>query len=114
MHEFHEFVAHASGTSQRNITNSPFDSVHDARSGFARISVAEVCNGSAAAELPQKSMHGMQGMETGPGLTRALTAVVENGVDVINMSYGEGTTCPNAGRFMELSKVCRLYIYLLF
>lgn len=47
----------------------------------------------------------MQGMETGPGLTRALTAVLENGVDVINMSYGEATTTPNAGRFIELSKV---------
>ena len=45
------------------------------------------------------------GMETGPGLVRALGAVLENGCDVINMSYGEPTSTPDAGRFVELAQV---------
>ena len=47
----------------------------------------------------------LKGMESGPGLTRALGTVLENKCDVINMSYGEPTMTPDAGRFVELAKV---------
>lgn len=42
-------------------------------------------------------------METGTGLTRALIAVVENKCHLINMSYGEPTSAPDYGRFVELA-----------
>eukprot|EP00892_Ulva_mutabilis_P003276 jgi/Ulvmu1/131/UM001_0135.1 len=42
------------------------------------------------------------GMETGPGLSRALAAVLDNKCDVINMSYGEPTMTPNQGRIVDL------------
>ena len=42
-------------------------------------------------------------METMVGLSRALGAVLQHGVDVINMSYGEPTATPNMGRFIELA-----------
>ena len=45
------------------------------------------------------------GMESGPGLVRALGAVLENGCDLINMSYGEPTATPDVGRFIELAQV---------
>jgi hypothetical protein len=48
----------------------------------------------------------LRGMETGPGLVRALGAVLNNNCDVINMSYGEPTTTPDIGRFVELAQVC--------
>jgi tripeptidyl-peptidase II len=44
-------------------------------------------------------------METGPGLERGLLAVLENGCDVINMSYGEPTKTPNKGRFSEFARL---------
>lgn len=44
-------------------------------------------------------------METGPGLERGLLAVLENGCDVINMSYGEPTKTPNKGRFAEFARL---------
>ena len=47
----------------------------------------------------------VSGMETGPGLSRALAAVLENGCDVINMSYGEPTMTPNEGRIVDLINV---------
>jgi Subtilase family len=47
----------------------------------------------------------VKGMETGPGLTRALAAVLANKCDVINMSYGEPTMTPDAGRFVALANV---------
>lgn len=42
-------------------------------------------------------------METLQGLQRALRAVVDNGCDVINMSYGEASMWPDVGRFVELA-----------
>ncbi len=42
------------------------------------------------------------GMETGAGLIRGLQAVVRNQCDLINMSYGEPTSTPDAGRLTEL------------
>jgi tripeptidyl-peptidase II len=41
-------------------------------------------------------------METGVGLTRAMRAIVDNGCHLANMSYGEPTSVPNSGRFVEL------------
>lgn len=38
------------------------------------------------------------------GLTRALIAVLQHNAHVINMSYGEATTTPNSGRFVELAE----------
>ncbi|KAK9867034.1 hypothetical protein WJX84_006426, partial [Apatococcus fuscideae] len=40
--------------------------------------------------------------ETNVGLTRALIAVAQHKADLINMSYGEPTATPNAGRFIDL------------
>jgi len=42
-------------------------------------------------------------METVVGLSRALAACRQHGVDVINMSYGEATALPNRGRFIDLA-----------
>ncbi|CAK0779170.1 hypothetical protein CVIRNUC_004710 [Coccomyxa viridis] len=42
-------------------------------------------------------------METGVGLTRAIIAVMQHKADLINMSYGEATSTPNAGRFIQLA-----------
>ncbi|KAL9317577.1 hypothetical protein ACSQ67_014094 [Phaseolus vulgaris] len=41
-------------------------------------------------------------METGTGLTRAMIAAVEHKCDLINMSYGEPTSLPDYGRFVDL------------
>ncbi|KAJ3351651.1 tripeptidyl-peptidase II Tpp2 [Allomyces javanicus] len=41
-------------------------------------------------------------METGPALARAVLSMVQNKVDLANMSYGEAAHVPNAGRFVEL------------
>lgn len=38
------------------------------------------------------------------GLTRALVAVLQHKAQVINMSYGEATTIPNDGRFVQLAE----------
>ena len=43
-------------------------------------------------------------METGAALTRAMIEAVRLGCDVINLSYGEGCSAPNAGRFVELAE----------
>lgn len=43
-------------------------------------------------------------METAPGLFRAIAAAVRHRVDIINMSYGESTATPDAGRFVELAE----------
>ena len=42
-------------------------------------------------------------METGVALTRAMIEAVKLGCNVINLSYGEGTSVPNSGRFIELA-----------
>ncbi|KAG2491863.1 hypothetical protein HYH03_009817 [Edaphochlamys debaryana] len=42
-------------------------------------------------------------METGVGVVRGLIAARQHGAHLINMSYGEPTTTPNAGRFIELA-----------
>ena len=41
-------------------------------------------------------------METNVGLARAMRAIVENKCDLVNMSYGEPSALPNAGRFVDL------------
>jgi hypothetical protein len=41
-------------------------------------------------------------METGTGLVRALRAIRDAGCHVVNMSYGEPTSRPSAGRFGKL------------
>jgi tripeptidyl-peptidase-2 len=43
-------------------------------------------------------------METLTGLSRAVVAVLAHKADVINMSYGEATATPNAGRFIRLAE----------
>ena len=49
-------------------------------------------------------------METGVGLTRAFRAIVDNGCHLANMSYGEATSLPNSGRFVEaLDRMARRY-----
>ena len=42
-------------------------------------------------------------METGPGLVRAINAAIQWKVDMINMSYGEPSIDPKAGRITELA-----------
>ena len=42
-------------------------------------------------------------MQTNVGLTRALIQVLKWKADLINMSYGEATATPNAGRFVDLA-----------
>jgi len=41
-------------------------------------------------------------METGTGLARGIAAAVAAGADIINLSYGEATATPDAGRLIEL------------
>ena len=43
-------------------------------------------------------------METGSALTRALIEAVKHKCDVINLSYGEGCSLPNSGRFVQLAE----------
>lgn len=43
-------------------------------------------------------------METGPGLLRGVIAAAEAGCDLVNMSYGEKTSSPNYGRFVEAAQ----------
>lgn len=46
----------------------------------------------------------ISGMETARGLVRALNVALQNGCDVINMSYGEPVQTPVGGRFGEIVK----------
>lgn len=41
-------------------------------------------------------------METEAGFTRGMAAVLRNGCDAINLSYGEPTSTPNRGRLVQL------------
>lgn len=50
----------------------------------------------------------LDGMETGTGLTRALITVLQHKADLINMSFGEATTTPNFGRFIDLANEVQL------
>jgi len=43
------------------------------------------------------------GMETMPGLARAIAAVISHKADLINMSYGEATATPDQGHFNKLA-----------
>eukprot|EP01147_Barroeca_monosierra_P004304 gene4304-6614_t len=43
----------------------------------------------------------INGMETGAGIIRGVAAAVENKCHLINMSYGEATTIPNAGEIVR-------------
>ncbi|KAJ2832026.1 hypothetical protein J3B01_005055 [Coemansia erecta] len=45
--------------------------------------------------------HRVGSMETGVGLTRAVNAIVEYGADVANMSYGEPSSSPNVGQWVQ-------------
>jgi len=42
-------------------------------------------------------------METNTGMCRAIQAILRNKCDLVNMSYGEPTSTPNKGYFVELS-----------
>ena len=42
----------------------------------------------------------LDGMETASALVRALRTVLDNGCDLINLSFGEAASPPNCGRFM--------------
>lgn len=44
----------------------------------------------------------LKGMETGAGVSRALVAVLAAKADLVNMSYGEATSTPDAGRLVDL------------
>lgn len=46
----------------------------------------------------------MDSMETGPGMIRAFTACALSGVDIANMSFGEPTKAPDAGRVEQLGR----------
>ncbi|KAJ2833974.1 hypothetical protein GGI24_000616 [Coemansia furcata] len=46
--------------------------------------------------------HRVGSLETGVGLTRAANAIVEHRADLANMSFGEPTTTPNVGQWVQL------------
>lgn len=46
----------------------------------------------------------MGSMETGSSIARGLMAAVRMGCDVINLSYGEGSQLPNAGRVIRMAE----------
>ncbi|KAJ2721392.1 hypothetical protein GGI07_004003 [Coemansia sp. Benny D115] len=46
--------------------------------------------------------HRVGSMETGVGLTRAAIAIIENNVDLANLSYGESSATPNLGQWVQL------------
>ncbi|KAJ2699507.1 hypothetical protein FB645_005299 [Coemansia sp. IMI 203386] len=46
--------------------------------------------------------HRVGSLETGVGLTRAAIAIIENGADLANMSYGEPSATPNLGQWVQL------------
>ncbi|KAJ1722431.1 hypothetical protein LPJ53_003157 [Coemansia erecta] len=46
--------------------------------------------------------HRVGSMETGVGLTRAAIAIIEHGADLANMSFGEPSSTPNLGQWVQL------------
>ena len=56
-------------------------------------------------------------MQTNVGLTRGLIDVIRYKADLINLSYGEATSTPNQGRFIDLANEVSfldLYFYALY
>ena len=68
-------------------------------------SCLDYCRSHAGAQLISCKIGDSRlgGMETGTGLTRALITVLEHKADLINMSFGEATSTPNYGRFIDLA-----------
>ncbi|KAJ2472554.1 hypothetical protein GGI02_001498 [Coemansia sp. RSA 2322] len=46
--------------------------------------------------------HRVDSLETGVGLTRAANAIVEHRADLANMSFGEPSTTPNVGQWVQM------------
>lgn len=56
----------------------------------------------------------IDGMETGPGIIRALNLCASSGVDIINMSFGEPTQTPDLGRIQAIARELVLKHHVIF
>jgi tripeptidyl-peptidase II len=70
----------------------------------------KVGNGQRCGVAPGAELVGLKigdtrlgSMETGPALARAMKEAVRLGCDVVNLSYGEGASLPNAGHLIRLA-----------